>query len=124
MKINLRNDVTILNIFKDELEFAKGFIDHHKDMVKQIIMLNTGNYGVYEQIEQYASQYENILVNYRDFETVDFSSFRNAARRYFDESTPFILWVDTDEIVLAAENEIDFDSRCDVGGIIRNEVLS
>ena len=64
MTINLRNDVTILNIFKNELEFAKGFIDHHKDMVKQIVMLNTGNWEVFQEIKIYAKQYENIQVSF------------------------------------------------------------
>lgn len=121
MTINLQNDVTILNIFKNELEFAKGFIDHHKDLVKQIVMLNTGNYEVFEQIKQYASAYENILVNFRHFESVDFSKFRNALLDTASVSTPFILWMDTDEILLTTSNEIDFDDRCDVGGIIRDD---
>ena len=121
MTINLQNNVTILNIFKDELDFAKGFIDHHKGMVKQIVMLNTGNYEVFEQIKQYASPYENILVNFRHFESIDFSKFRNAALDTAPVSTPFILWMDTDEILLASSNDIDFDDRCDVGGIIRDD---
>ena len=121
MKINLRNDVTILNIFKSELEFAKGFIDHHKDMVNQIVMLNTGNHEVFEQIKQYASGYENIQVNFRQFDAIDFSDFRNAVRSQFNESTPFILWLDTDELLEAESDEFEFDHRCDVGGIVRED---
>ena len=121
MKISLNREVTILNIFKNELEFAKGFIDHHKDMVKQIVMLNTGNYEVFKQIKQYAEPYENILVNFQLFEEVDFSKFRNSVRSQFNESTPFILWLDTDEILEAKSDEFEFDHRCDVGGIIRED---
>lgn len=119
--INLRNDVTILNIFKNELEFAKVFIDHHKTMVKRIIMLNTGNREVYEQIKLYASPFENIQVHYQEFDTIDFSKFRNAARTYFDNSSEFILWLDTDELLETVSHEFEFDQRCDVGGIIRED---
>lgn len=124
MTINLRNDVTILNIFKNELEFAKGFIDHHKDMVKQIVMLNTGNWEVFQQITIYAKQYENIRVSFCDFKEIDFSEFRNGALKaleLFNKPTPFILWLDTDEILEAQSNEIQFDDRCDIGGIVRED---
>lgn len=118
---SLQNDVTILNIFKDELEFAKGFIDYHHGLVHQMIMVNTGNHEVYEQIRNYSKQFKNVLVFFSEFERIDFSAFRNEALSKFDGATKFVLWLDTDEVLEFESNDFYFDENTDVGGIVRED---
>lgn len=117
MTVSLKNNFTILNIFKDELLMAQEFIVYHSPLVKQIIMLNTGDNKTFDAITVFAKQYENVTVLFKEFDSVNFSDFRNACLANFKNDTLYYGWVDIDEQLHCIGDEQPF--RTDIVALTR-----
>lgn len=111
----LKNNSAILNIFKDDADFVEDFVRHHAPMVKQLIMLNTGNKETYNTVKKLAEEYTNVTVAYREYYIVDFGNFRNDCLSLAKKETDceYFIWVDTDErLEIIEEQELDADIIC------------
>ncbi len=109
MMISIRNSVAILNIFKNDKQYVADFIHHHAPMVKQLVMLDTGSTDdSFRVASATAEQYNNVAVLQAQFDTINFSDFRNRCLDEFmqvrHEDITHYFWVDTDEILAAPEN--------------------
>jgi len=110
MKLDLKTNLTILNIFKDDFEYIRDFVEEHCILAKSVIMLNTGNKDSYQYAKSLTHEFDNLKVFYKDYAFVNFSDFRNDCLSLFDRSTEYYCWVDTDEILKAQNREIDIDA--------------
>jgi len=117
MKLDLKSDLTILNIFKDDFEYIDCFVETHCKLARSVIMLNTGNQQSYEYTKSLESAYPNLTVLFKEYSDVNFSNFRNDCLLLFPNDTEYYCWVDTDELLIAENNEIDVDA--DVSSINR-----
>lgn len=111
----LKNDTAILNIFKDDSEYVEDFVRHHAPMVKQLVMLNTGNEETYKIVKELQSEYDNITVSYKEYPVVDFGKYRNDCLALAKKSVDceYFIWVDTDErLEVFEEEEFNTDIVC------------
>jgi signal transduction histidine kinase len=111
----LKNNSAILNIFKDDIEFVEDFIRHHAPIVKDLIMLNTGNKETYNIAKKLAEEYTNISLFYQEYELVDFSQFRNDCLSFAKKQVEceYFIWIDTDErLDIIKEEKFDTDIVC------------
>ena len=111
MKLDLKSDLTILNIFKDDFEYIDCFVETHCKLARSVIMLNTGNQQSYEYTKSLESAYPNLTVLFKEYSDVNFSNFRNDCLLLFPNDTEYYCWVDTDELLIAENNEIDVDAE-------------
>ena len=107
MKINLKSNLTILNIFGNDVEFIDQFVRHHCPMVKTVIMMNTGYKDAYEYAKSLKATYNNLEVFYEEYDNINFSAFRNNCFRYFNKDTPYYCWIDTDELLNTTTDDIN-----------------
>jgi len=113
MTKQLKNDAAILNIFKDDVNFVEEFVRYHAPMVKQLVMLNTGNKKTYDIVEKLKEEFPNIVLGYQEYSQVHFGKFRNdclnLARKEASDCEYFI-WIDTDEkLEILGEEELKAD---------------
>jgi len=110
MKLDLKTNLTILNIFKDEAEYIDNFVKEHCDLAKAVIMFNTGNKGVYEYAKSLEYRYTNLTVFYKEYAYVNFSEFRNDCLSLFNRDSEYYCWVDTDELLKSDNETIEVNS--------------
>ena len=110
MKLDLKTNLTILNIFKDDFEYIRDFVEEHCILAKSVVMLNTGNKTSFEYAQSLTAEYGNLKVFYKEYEYVNFSKFRNDCLSLFDRDTDYYCWVDTDELLKSEKNEIDISA--------------
>lgn len=110
MKLNLKSNLTILNIFRDDFEYIRDFVEEHCILAKSVIMLNTGNRDSYKYAQSLTEEFSNLKVFYKEYEYVNFSEFRNDCLSLFDRDTEYYCWVDTDELLKTESSDIDIDA--------------
>lgn len=110
MKLDLKSNLTILNIFKDDSEYIDCFIETHCKLVKSVIMFNTGDRQSYEYTKSLELKYPNLTVHFKEYTDVNFSNFRNDCLLSFPNDTEYYCWVDTDELLIAQNNEINVEA--------------
>ena len=114
-------NLTILNIFKDDLEWLDRFITHHCEQFEKVIMLNTGNKETYEKAKTYQHSFKNLEIHYLEYEDTHFGNFRNDCLKLFEGETDHYCWVDTDEILLINTEEFKLTPSVQVGIIRRSD---
>lgn len=113
MNQSLKNNLCILNIFKDDDEFLEQFITHHSAIAKKVIMLNTGNVATYNKAQIIARRCMNVEVYYHDFPEVNFSDFRNTCLKFAPKDIEYHCWIDTDELLEVLDDNKQFDPAAD-----------
>lgn len=93
----------ILNIFKDNHQDTINFINAHINKCDIIFCLNTGNIDSFNSVATEFINVENVIIEYFEFNDIDFSAFRNKCLERFKDTVkhPYnILWLDSDERLL------------------------
>ena len=103
---DIKKDLSVLNIFKDEEEFIKNMIVSLSPRVREIFLLNTGNEKVFGVVAEFAKHYPNVYVFFEQFAQVNFSDFRNACREKSSIKSEYYIWLDSDEELLC-DNQIN-----------------
>lgn len=109
MLLDLKTNLTILNIFKNEnKEWIENFIKHHCEKYTKVIMLNTGSIETFNFALTFVPYYPNLTIVHEDFKEIDFSLMRNSCLDIFEKigTTEFYCWIDTDELLHTTSNQI------------------